>query len=301
MGHTKSRLYWAACGDSFIGIAHINLKHIVLLIGFEFQPAFEEALDVKRVLGIRVRQVFVIRMLRNVVFVRQKRSYAAQLQNAFSPIHHSQLVNGHQLLSQLLKVGRARGFPSPALARVKRVDGFPAERFGQLLERRFLFAAKENYTVTVDADCVRAVLVQRFELALRLQHQTRGDFSASDGRHQLFKVGNLPDVGALVNQAAHMHGQASAVHVVRLFAQEVEKLGVDHADKEVERAVRIAHDEEQRRLAVAQRIQLQLIIRRQFPKLRNIKRRKPRRTGNQNTFCSLARNDLSRTFSSKNS
>ena len=47
-----------------------------------------------------------------------------------------------------------------------------------------------------------------------------------------------------------MHGQAPAVYVVRLFAQEVEKLSVDHADKEVERAVRIAHDEEQRRFAV---------------------------------------------------
>ena len=142
----------------------------------------------------------------DVVLIRQKRSYAAQLQNAFAPIHHSQFVNGHQLLSQLLKVSRARGFPSSALTCVQRVDGFSAERFGQLLERRFFFAAKENYAVAVAADCVRAVLILCLELALRLQHQTRGYLSASDGCHQLFKVGNLPDVGALVNQASHMHG-----------------------------------------------------------------------------------------------
>ena len=197
-----------------------------------------------------------------------------------------------------MKVNRARGFPSSALACVQRVDGFSAERFRQLLERRFFFAAKENYAVAVAADCVRAVLILCLELALRLQHQTRGYLSASDGCHQLFKARNLTNIGALVNQAAHMDGQASAVYVICLFAKQIEKLCIAKRHEKIKRIIRIRNDDEQRTLLVSQRIQLQLIIRRQFPKLRNIKRRKPRRTGNQNTFCSFASNEKSRTFSS---
>ena len=197
-----------------------------------------------------------------------------------------------------MKVGRARGFPSSALACVQRVDGFPTERFGQLLERRFFFAAKENYAVAVAADCVRAVLILCLELALRLQHQTRGYLSASDGCHQLFKARNLTNIGALVNQAAHMHGQASAVHIVRLVAQEVEKLGITHGNQEIEAVVRIAHNEEQRRLLVAQRIEFQFVIRRQPTQFGDIEHRQPRAAGNQNAFRRFSRDEKSRTFSS---
>ena len=104
-------------------------------------------------------------------------------------------------------------------------------------------------------NCVALLFVNGFELALCLENQNGGDFPAADGRHQLFKVGNLPDVGALVNQASHMHGQAPAVHVVRLIAQEVEKLGIAHGNQEIKAVVRITHNEEQRRLLVAQRIE----------------------------------------------
>ena len=102
--------------------------------------------------------------------------------------------------------------------------------------------------------------VQCLELALRLQNQTRGDFSAANRRHQLFEFRNLPDIGALVDQTTHMHGQSPAVQIVRLVAQEVEKLGITHGNQEIEAVVRIAHNEEQRRLLVAQRIQLQFVI-----------------------------------------
>ena len=47
-------------------------------------------------------------------------------------------------------------------------------------------------------------------------------------KHELLKVGNLPYVRALVDEAAHMDGQAPAVNVVGLLAQEVEKLAVRH-------------------------------------------------------------------------
>ena len=57
-----------------------------------------------------------------------------------------------------------------------------------------------------------------------------------------------------------MDGQLSAVHIVCLVAEQIEKLGVDHRNQEVEGAVRVRHDEEQRRLLIAQRVQLQFIV-----------------------------------------
>ena len=54
------------------------------------------------------------------------------------------------------------------------------------------------------------------------QHQTGRDFTASDGGHQLFQFGNLADVGALVDKAAHMDRQPPAVHIVGFFAEQIE-------------------------------------------------------------------------------
>ena len=88
----------------------------------------------------------------------------------------------------------------------------------------------------------------------------RSDFTAANGCHQLFQIGNLPDVGALVDEATHMDGQLAAVHIICLVAQEVKKLGVDHRNQEVEGTVCVRHDEEQCRFLIAQRVQLQFIV-----------------------------------------
>ena len=93
-----------------------------------------------------------------------------------------------------------------------------------------------------------------------------------------------------------MHGQSPAVHIVRLIAQEVEKLGITHSNQEIKAIVRIAHNEEQRRLLVAQRIQLQFVIRRQLTQFGDIEHRQPRAAGNQNAFRRFSRDKLSRTF-----
>ena len=59
-----------------------------------------------------------------------------------------------------------------------------------------------------------------------------------------------------------MNRQLAAVHIVRFVAQEVKKLGVDHANEEVKSAVRVRHDEKQNRFLVAQCVQLQFVIHR---------------------------------------
>ena len=79
----------------------------------------------------------------------------------------------------------------------------------------------------------RQVLIDRLELTLRLQHQTSGDLTASDGCHQLFQLRDLPDIGALINETAHMDWEPAAIHIVGFFAEQVEKLGITHGDQEV--------------------------------------------------------------------
>jgi len=77
-------------------------------------------------------------------------------------------------------------------------------------------------------DRVGVVFVQGLELALRLQNKAGRDFTASDGGDQLFKLGDLPDIGKFVKQAPDMNRQAPAVHVVCLFTQQIEKLRIGH-------------------------------------------------------------------------
>ena len=139
-------------------------------------------------------------------------------------------------------------------------------------------------------------LVDGFELGLCLQHQTGGDLTASDSGNQLFQLGNLADVGTLVNETTHMDRQPPAVHIIRLFAQEVEKLGVAHGDQEVKAIVRVAHNEKQGGFPVSQGIQLQLVVGCDLPQLRDVEHGKSRTAGNQNTLGGLTRNELSRTF-----
>ena len=188
------------------------------------------------------------------------------------------------------------GFPPTVLAGVVGVDGLLAQHSGQLFEGGRLLAAQEDGGIHVADDGIGVVLVDGLELALCLQDQAGGNLPASDGGHQLFQLGDLADVGALVNEAPHMDRQPPAVHIVRFFAEQVEQLGVAHGDQEVKAIVRVAHNEEQGGFPVPQGVQLQLVVGSDLPQLRNIEHGKARTAGNQNGFRGFARNELSRTF-----
>ena len=150
--------------------------------------------------------------------------------------------------------------------------------------------------VHVPDDGVGVVLIQRLELALRLQNQAGRNFPAADGSHQLFQVRDLADVGALVDEAPHMDRQPPTVHIVGLLAEQVEQLGVHHRNQEVEGAIGVAHNEEQRCFSVAQGVQFQLIVGGNFPQFGDVEGGQSGTAGNQNRLGSLARNELSRTF-----
>ena len=53
-----------------------------------------------------------------------------------------------------------------------------------------------------------------------------------------------------------MNRQPPVIEIVRLVAEQVEKLALQHGYDEIEGGIRIAHNEEQRRFLVAHCVQL---------------------------------------------
>ena len=210
------------------------------------------------------------------------------MEDALAAVHDGQFILAHKLFAELLVVERVGGFPPTVLAGVIGVDGLLAQHGGQLFEGSRLLAAQEDGGIHVADDGIGVVLVDSFQLGLCLQHQTGGDLTAADGGDQLFQLGNLADIGALVNEAAHMDRQPPAIYIVRLFAQEVEKLGIAHGDQKVKAIVRVAHNEEQSGSPVSQGIQLQLVVGSNLPQLCNVEHGEARTAGNQDGLCGFA-------------
>ena len=238
-------------------------------------------------------------MLCDVVLVRKEGADAAKLEDALPAVKDGKLIDRREVLPQFLIIEAVGNLAPAAFAGVVGVYRLLSQRFRQLLQGRALLAAEEDGAVAVADDCVGVVLIQGFELALRLQDEAGRDFTAADGGDQLFKLGDLPDVRKLVQQAPDMDRQTPAVHVVRLVAQKIEKLGIHQRGEKIERVVRIGNDDKQGGPLVAQRVQLQLVVGRQLPKLLNVERGHSCAAGNQDGFCRFARDKLSRTFSSK--
>ena len=185
-----------------------------------------------------------------------------------------------------------RDLPAPALPGVVAVDCLLAERGRQLFKGGGLFAAEEDGAVHVADDGIRIVLVDGLELGQCLEHKAAGNLTGADSRHQLFQPGDLPDVRGLVDEAAHMDRQTPAVHIVGLFAEHIEKLRIAKGDQKIERVVRIAHNEEQRRFLVSQGIQLQFVVGHDLPQLANVKGGQTCSTAHKDALCGLARRQL---------
>ena len=173
-------------------------------------------------------------------------------------------------MPHLLERSAVTGAVATGIRGVECVDGLFSQHFRQVFQGGRLTAAEENLAVHVAHNGVCVVLVDGFQLASRLQNKADRDLTAADGRHQLFQIGNLPDVGALVDQAPYMDGQFAAVHIICFIAKQIEKLGVHHADEEVKGGIRVRHDEEQSCFLISQRVQLQFIVHGKVPQLLDI-------------------------------
>ena len=201
-------------------------------------------------------------------------------------------------MAEFLIVGAIAWAIATGIRIVVAVDGFLAECFGKIFQSGRLAAAEEDLRIHIADNGIGVVLVDGFQLAAGLQDKASRNLSATDGGYQLFQLRDLPDVGTLVDQAPHMDGQLAAVLVICLIAEQIEKLRVDHGDQEVKGAVRIAHDEKQRRFPVAQLVQFQFIVHGGIPNFLNVEGRKPGTAGNKDGLGRFARDEKSRTFSS---
>ena len=64
----------------------VYLKCLKLFSRLQFEFGGKKTLYVKGVLLIKIRQVFVVGVSGNIVFIRQERLYATELQNTFAAI-----------------------------------------------------------------------------------------------------------------------------------------------------------------------------------------------------------------------
>ena len=136
-------------------------------------------------------------------------------------------------MPHLLERSAVTGAIATGVRGVECVDGLFSQHFRQVFQSGGFGTTQKYLAVHVAHDGVRIVFVDGFQLTSRLQNKAGGDLTAANGGHQLFQIGNLPDVGALVDKAPHMDGQLAAVHIVCLVTEQIEKLGVNHADEEV--------------------------------------------------------------------
>ena len=235
-------------------------------------------------------------MLGQIVLVREERPHSSKLQDAFAAVQHRQLVPAHKLMTKFLVVGAVAGAVAASIRIVEAINRLLAKCLGQFFQRGRFIAAQKDLRIHVANDGISIVFVDSLELAAGLQDQTGRNLTAADGRHQLFELRNLPDVGALVDEATHMDRQLAAILVICLIAEQVEKLGVNHGNQKVEGAVCIAHDKEQCRFPVAQLVQLQLIVHGGIPNLLNVEGRQTSTTGNKDALGSLSRDPLYRQY-----
>jgi len=176
-------------------------------------------------------------------------------------------------------------------------DGFFAQQFRNIFVGFFLDAAEIEKLVAQTDQRFPVVFIYGFKLR-HVLHNNRTENGAGTHGGQcrqecIFWQGN---VRVLVHQAMHRHRQASFVYAVCLSVQRLDKLGVDYTDQIIERLIRIRNAAEQRNLAFAQFLQVQLVRHCQLGNRRQIERGKAHSHADQNGLGGLARNELSRIF-----
>ena len=101
-GMSHQALPTAQCSDG--ALICIDLAHIIeveCVIGLDYQLVLPVLLDVKGVPLVIVGELPVLWMLRNVVFVTEKRSHASKLQNTLCSVHDGDLILRHQFFATM--------------------------------------------------------------------------------------------------------------------------------------------------------------------------------------------------------
>ena len=101
-GMSHQALPTAQCSDGALII--FDLAHIIeveRVIGLDYQLMRPVLFNVKGVSFIEVGELPILWMLRDVVFVTEKRSHASKLQNTLSSVHDGDLILRHQFFATM--------------------------------------------------------------------------------------------------------------------------------------------------------------------------------------------------------
>lgn len=97
------RLFLRTCNFLRSGV---NLINLIRFLRLYFELGGEKLFNIKRVAPVGIREVFVIRMLGDVIFLRQERAHAAKLEDALAAIQNCQLIHAGKLLAEFLVIER---------------------------------------------------------------------------------------------------------------------------------------------------------------------------------------------------
>ena len=153
-------------------------------------------------------------------------------------VQFSHLVNGHQVASCLLKVGRAGAAASLRLPSCAGGDGLLAQQLYDKLQRsRLVAAAEEQQRVAVADDALPFLFIQRLDLLNVLHDDVQSDIVAAAGSQNLRIALRLGHIRPFVLNDTHRHRQTPVVLLVRPSVKCLKALCVEHSHKVVHAAV----------------------------------------------------------------
>ena len=261
----------------------VYLVHLTSLGKPRPPAAVDELIQVKGVfLFIGLSRVLVVRVLLQIIFGREERGQAPQLQNALIARHGSQLAGGHQLPAQPLGVlVVAFRLPTGAALGLHGDRGLSQPVLGNFLDGGAFPATQENYAVHVSQDRFRVIFVNGLALRVLLVEQAQTHLAGTNNGNKFLQRGHLPRVGSLVPQHPHMMGQAAPVNIVRPFTQKIEHLRKGQGHNEVISRSGVGNGEENRRFPIPDAVKLQLVIAHDLPELGDVKGGQPGAAGNK--------------------
>ena len=113
--------------------------------------------------------------------------------------------------------------------------------------------------VAVAHNALPLLFKQSFQLCKILNDDGDGNLAASHGGQELIKLIRQSDIGELVHDEVHMHGQSAAVNGVGLIVKLLKQLGIKHTHDEIEGAVIIGNYSKYRRFLFADLPQIHFI------------------------------------------
>ena len=100
--------------------ASLNLNNDILISFSKLQLPIQVFFYVKPVLVISIRCVFIIWMLRQIIFVWQEGTNSSKLKDTLTSIEYRQFIYGHQIITELLIIQSSlkskKGLPPQVIA-----------------------------------------------------------------------------------------------------------------------------------------------------------------------------------------